>query len=163
MVKEHTKLFVIGKFNDDLVESFVSFLNDHSGPKHLVIDSVGGNLDAMNLILSIINNDPDQYKITAFSNVGSCSFDFLLRARCERVVLDSALAIVHLAGRDLHTKELKNPHSFDYWVKDLEEKYGEELLIFYSGYLNKDELELVKHGKEVFLTAERLRTMLNIK
>ena len=47
------KTFLINKFNDELITSFIEFLNDSEGTKHLVMDSVGGNLDAMNLILSI--------------------------------------------------------------------------------------------------------------
>lgn len=114
MLKEHTKLFVIGKFNDDLVEAFVSFLNDHSGPKHLLIDSIGGNLDAMHLILSIVNDDPSQYKITAYGTVASAAFDFLLLANCRKTILHSAIGIIHLSGRDLHTRDSRNIHSFDY-------------------------------------------------
>ncbi len=55
------KIFLISKFNDELISSFIEFLNDSEGSKHLVMDSVGGNLDAMNLILSIVNDNPDQY------------------------------------------------------------------------------------------------------
>lgn len=158
------KYFILKKFDDDSLEEFVTFCNDAGDiRKHILMDCTGGNLAVSNCFLSLINEDPVDYKLTAYGAVASAAFDFLIHVKCYKTITDQAVGIIHLPGRDLHTRDLRDKDSFEYWLSqnETQESY-DNAMEFYKNYLTQDELDIVSQGKEVFIKASRLKEMLTV-
>ena len=81
--------------------------------------------------------------------IGEFAFNVLSSHRADENTLEYAQSLLQSVLQEFETQ-----------VDALTPAHNESI-IFYSEYLTSEELELVKGGKEVFLTAKRLRTIID--
>ena len=128
---------------------------------HLMINSPGGNLDTACAIINGIM--VSQAEVTAFL-MGAChSAASMITMYCHNVhVFDTAYIMIHTGsfGSSGNTTTIK-AHT-DFTINQIEKLLDDA----YEGFLNKDELQQVKNGIEIWFEAsdirERLKTRFDV-
>jgi len=60
------------------------------------MSSEGGLISVEEMIVHIVNDNPDKFRFVFMDCIFSCAFNILLRIQCDKQVLDHSLAMAHL-------------------------------------------------------------------
>ncbi|MGL4977021.1 MAG: ATP-dependent Clp protease proteolytic subunit [Cetobacterium sp.] len=153
------KIIYISQLNQDVLEDFINVVNEKEGV-HLMIRSGGGLVYVGDLIIEIINQNPEMFKITALECISSTAFVIVAKAKCEKKLLPGTQGMMHQAYKDYSIKTggkvviAKDYKTYDRFL------YNQELELMKELECTEEEITKYKKGKDVHFTYERLKQLL---
>jgi len=166
-------------FDDTLdKESIQTLIDDIEQPhvddpeKDLLIyfSSDGGYWYASQMLIRCLNNLPKTFsvKIVFFWRIYSAAFNVLIDVKCEKEVLDGAVALLHLLDRDVSSREyIHDKTSFSKFLVDDMNRYNEKYLAWMAalpGFLSEDDVKVLSEGRDVYADSVRINDLLeNLK
>lgn len=157
---------LFGEFNEDLLNRFVQFVNTNKGiEKNIYLDSNGGKVFVMEIILDIINRNPDEFKIFAVEEIGSSAFILFLHVKCKRKLGMLTRGMYHLTSREirLNSNGKGTYHHDEFQLKTPKLAYQRDLKIATKLGLTKDEMKRFKKGEEIYFDVNRIKQFLDLK
>ncbi len=160
------RYFIIDQgFDQDLVKSFVSFVNENEGLITIYLDSNGGELPASQIIRDIINSEPERFTLIAVNAIRSSAFILFFSVKCKRRIFEDTTGLHHLMGRSarimsngVHSEEVER---FEF--KRLKDGHLAEVEFCESIGFSEKEAKSFGSGKDVFFTTKRLNELLALQ
>jgi len=155
-------LFFDAEISKETIPPFIEELEDAcSEDKEATVyfTSSGGFKNYADIFADYVNNKTDiNIHFILTWEVHSAAFDMMCRIKSKKTVMDGTYAIVHLYGRELHTRN--DRELYDFLVKGMN-KGNDKMLSRFKNFLKDDEIEKIKNQEDIYLTDERLRLILS--
>jgi ATP-dependent protease ClpP protease subunit len=129
----------------------------------IYFSSQGGSLAHADLLLNYFNALSDNIILRAFHQISSAAFKVFFEFEGQKDIMDNTFAIIHKGSKSLIARDLDNKESFDFFMtnKVIPNMNCQTMNLFNKVGLTKKELDMVKHGKDIFLDTKRLRKMID--
>ena len=139
--------------DDDLLEDLTVVLY-YSSP--------GGEVYWANYQTDFLNRCLDYFNLEIYTGniIMSAAVDVLKNFKGNIIVDNLTVGMIHHISSELNTKELNIPHSYDSFILKQHRIENKKSLDSFQEYLNDEEVELFKSGREVYLTAQRLKNII---
>lgn len=145
-------------FDEELLKKVTDAVNSDSEKITIYLCSEGGLVCVCHVILNIINNHKDRFKLIGFERLCSAGFEFFLKAECEKELLPYTLGMVHQHQRKITlNNNLKPTYTDGEAVINRIKKYtipDDKIFIEKLG-LTKKELRDYKKGDDVYFQHDR--------
>jgi hypothetical protein len=83
---------------NDTVDKLVSFFNEHEKQNiTILLNSAGGEVPAMDALLSLINKRANSITLLAYGEVSSAAFFLFFNAKCKKDIIGDCLGMFHLS------------------------------------------------------------------
>jgi ATP-dependent protease ClpP protease subunit len=154
---------VCGELLDRLVDAYNNVMD---GEKvYIYFNSGGGDTETGNVIIDLINKDPDAFHITAFGCIASAAFNIFFSVKCSRELLAGTTGMIHKSYYfDMPiTVDLKILHREKEIAAWRQAKLDSKLVVPFltKTGLSSSELEEFKEGKDVWFMHKRMKEFLN--
>lgn len=146
-----------GQLNDDTLQRFVAFFNEHhSDPCTLIINSRGGFTSVAETIKTMIDQMADCTLM--IHGIYSAAFELCYNAKCKKILSKYATGMWHLGrlegtigidSKFYYDEELNNEKSFP-----LEKRLGEKMA---KAVMTAAEFKKYKKREEVWFDTKRMR------
>ena len=151
-------------FDEELLKKITDAVNSDSEKITIYLCSDGGLICVCNVLLHIINNHKDRFKLIGFESLSSAGFEFFIKAECEKELLPYTLGMIHQHQRKITLNSNMEPTYSD----------GEALMIRAKKYTNPDdeifierlglspkELREYKKGNDIYFQHDRFLEIIN--
>lgn len=145
-------------FDSELLTKVTEAVNSDSEKITIYLQIDGGLVCICQVLLNIINNHKDRFKLIGFESLCSAGFEFFVKAECEKELLPYTFGMIHQAERKFHlNNNLKPIYEGDKATYERVKKYTipeDEIFIKRLG-LNPKELREYKKGNDVYFQHDR--------
>ena len=145
-------------FDSELLTKVTEAVNSDSEIITMYICSDGGIVCVCQVLLHIINNHKDRFKLIGFENLYSSAFEFFIKAECEKELLYNTLGMIHQSSRSIYLNDDLNGSNENNkaTMKRVKEytKPNDDIFIKRLG-LTPKELREYKKGNDVYFQYDR--------
>ena len=82
-------------FDSELLTKVTEAVNSDSEKITIYLQSDGGYVCVCQVLLNIINNNKERFKLIGFESLSSAGFEFFVKAECEKELLPYTLGMIH--------------------------------------------------------------------
>lgn len=124
---------------------------------------VGGYTATAEAIVDLINSNSQRITLIAYGAIYSAGFIIFFKSSCKRVLLKDTTGMAHFSYQPIDINETGNPSSsYDKFAKQEMKKSKTHTLNFLTELgLDKQELNIIKKGDELYMSYDRLKELLN--
>lgn len=118
----------------------------------------GGNADVNEAIIDFINKNKDYIGMTFYGELFSSGMIIFLAVQCSKKILPFTRGMYHFAWQEMGISETGKP-STDYDIfsmKEMKKSKDISLAFLKTTKLSEKEISLIKRGKDVYLSHERM-------
>lgn len=158
-------LYLNGEVGPEMSAALAQYLNTLKEGEHLDIYfmSEGGYLNDTFVILDMINRNSSKITLRAFGEIASAGFIIFFAATCPKFIMNYTIGMAHYASMFVPSNQAGEVPDDGYatfaYTQLLTSK--DEFIAFYkSTGMNKKEMDLLKKGKDVMFSTERLNELL---
>jgi len=154
------------KIEPEVGQAFVEAVNKAEPTEviNIYLNSAGGNIFTMQMILSIINSDPhERFILIGLGDIQSAAFELFFRAKCTKSLLLGTVGMFHrsYAGMDITSSgrpKTADGRSIVEWLK-ITEGYD---LDFMQNCVNftTEEIEKYMNDEDVYFMPSRMEELL---
>ena len=161
---------MIININEDIgketVDKLANSINQLKSAEKLFIyfASGGGDIEAIEPFIHIINNNIDIIEIVAYGEIKSSEFEIFFKCMCHRILLNNTLGMYHHSKVTVNINENGTPstkfdHANKVWTKNLRD----QTISFCKGIEMTDkEILEIKQGKDVYFQPKRMQELLKV-
>lgn len=133
---------------------------------HIYLSSPGGDVSVCQVMVDMINLNRDKFCVTAFGQVCSAAFTFLMRVHCNCRILPNTIGMYHMSSIAINTTESGVPYGKQAKLLSSDfrsniKKDG-DLLMDILGFTD-DEKVGVDNEEEVWFTYDRMLDFMSAK
>ena len=123
--------------------------------------SPSGFVSTSKALLDFINNNKEIISLIVYGEIYSAGFDIVMKAECNKKLLSNTIGMIHFAYTKIDMDESGKPKTdYDkFYLAEMKKTKTETIEYLRTLGLNKQELEKVNKGKDVFLSYERLAVL----
>lgn len=127
------------------------------------LNTLGGDVEAMEAILDLINYYPEKFELIANAKIYSAGFIIFFRAMCPKRILPGTTGMTHFIRVGVGINEKGEPYdNSDKAMKEWNEEQKEWTTALYKFLkFTKAELNKIERGEEVYFKTSRLQEFLN--
>lgn len=142
----------------DLID-ILEVLKEDGNEEDIVLHwtSEGGMASYMNVLVQYINEYPNDLKVITHDLVASCGLLFLLKINREIIVGSPTVGMAHLSDISVRSIEIRDKNSWSTALIEEGEIINAEYLSLYEKMgLNKEQLDIIKEGRDIYITSDKL-------
>lgn len=167
-------ILLVGSLNEEMADKLAkeagTFYFDANGLEKqqnitIHLSSCGGDVEAENAMLYIINSQPERFCVVANGEISSAAFGFFFRAECDKTILPGTIGMYHLSRRSVEIS-LSGKGFYDadkFHLKHFKTGLKEELIWCEGLGVSAKEIELIAKGHDVYFTTEQLKGFLTLQ
>lgn len=150
--------FIDGKMDGELLQRFISFVNDNQAESWtIILNTAGGKTDVGETVLFIINENKEKCTLIAH-NIYSAGFNLFYNAKCSKYLTPSSKGMYHMATAELWMRPDGKASYYEDRCITKNMKAGNEIdKEFIKGFMTEREQTKFNKGDDVFFTYDRLR------
>ena len=145
-------------FDSQLLTKVIEAVNSDSEKIIIYLQSDGGYVCVCQVLLNIINNNKERFKLIGFESLSSAGFEFFVKAECEKELLPYTLGMIHQPTRTMSlNNNLKPFNEGNIASHERVKKYTipeDEIFIKRLG-LTQKELRAYNKGEDVYFQYDR--------
>jgi len=151
---------------NEVLSDFIDAVNqmDSNGESMTIyINSGGGDYEAMEAMLDIINSNHTKYEIVGFGCLSSSAFELFFRAACQKDLIGGCRGMFHQAQATVQLGENGNSN-FTNHVREYLEGYLTDVSINLCKDLKftPNEIKKFKAGNDMYFSVDRMKEFLKI-
>lgn len=156
---------ISGNIDNDSVEKLINATNSTEIDDRVIIyiSSRGGNYEAMEAMLHLINSTKNKYELVAFGSICSCAFELFFRAKCVKSFAYGCIGMYHQASLNIIINEKGRT---EYKEDEAKKKHLESYIALETTNLcnnlnlTKSEILNIKKGNDVWFSNNRMNEIL---
>jgi hypothetical protein len=157
-------LFHDQSFDKEMLEKIFDAYNSQHKNIHIYLSSDGGSAWILDLMVEIINIDPDRFTLTGYNELSSSAFEFYIKAKCSKELLPGTIGMYHQSTREIHINDKGKPayNSDAAFLKRKKNIFWPTLMEFIDKCeLTKKEKNKIKKGDDVYFQYNRFKEIEN--
>ena len=145
-------------FDSELLTKVTEAVNSPDEEITIYLFSDGGCNSVCNVLLNIIENDRDRFKLFGYELLSSSAFEFFVKAECKKELMPLTIGMIHQGFRTVSINDnLKPSDRFNKEIIERTKRYAkndDENFIQKLG-LKPKELREYKKGNDVYFQYDR--------
>lgn len=147
-------------------EFYYDFANKLRQPHVTIFISSGGGVSAAaQILVSLINAEPERFRVIAVDHIQSAAFRFFFEVECDKCILKDCIGMYHMSRQEMDMGFDGQPFfQLDkFLLKNYPDFMKEDLQWCESIGMNAQEIEQIAKGDNVYFSPEQLRNFINIQ
>lgn len=149
-------------FEAPILQKLAEACNTEKEKISIYLNSRGGRVSVLKALLHIINSNPERFELVGFHNLSSCAFEFYMKAKCKKEILEGTIGMYHLGVTELnYTDKMKLAYDCDIAVVERKKKYHlpEIKQLMKDCEFTKKETKKILEGQDLYFQFDRLKQM----
>ena len=149
-------------FEKAMLEKITEAYNKTEDVITMYLNSRGGRVSVLKVLLHLVNSNPERFYLVGFHNLSSCAFEFYMKAKCKKEILEGTIGMYHLGNTDItFTDRMKPAYDSDIAVIERKKKYHlpEIIQLMKDCEFTKSEQKKIKAGKNLYFQFNRMKEM----
>jgi ATP-dependent protease ClpP protease subunit len=144
--------------SDDTIHKVANFYNSNLGKVVIYLNSRGGNYDAMEVVLDIINSHKNRTILVAYGCIASCAFELFFDSKCTKKLVGGCVGMYHQSKIDVTVNEKMGVCAEDRMRIDYMNNYMalRTKKICKSIKMTKQETEKIEIGNDLWFGVNRM-------
>ena len=154
-----------GEINTDMVKDLIEFCNQGYDDNEIYLNSHGGNLADMVVMLDIINKRSRSTTLIGYEQLSSAAFVLFYSVNCKIEIINDCFGMFHKAYSAFNLHSDGNvKKDFDKFQLSIMSNMQESLdLLIKRLKFNKTEIAKYKDGKDVYFAQNRMLEFAEIR
>lgn len=125
--------------------------------------SMGGQVDAAEAIIAIINDRKEDCTITFYGEVFSSGMQIFLKTECKKKLLPDTTGMYHYSWQEMIISEGGKPSgSYDVFaMKEMKKAKSRTIEYLKTTKLTDKEVNAIKAGKDVYFSYDRMQELIS--
>lgn len=147
--------------NKDSVKQVLHFISSNQGNITIYFDSEGGEVNAANTLIEVINSNKERITLHVIGYIFSSAFMVFLKTKCKTVLNSNCLGMIHETYQSFSIKSSGKTGELDsFMIKENKKEHLRDILELKELGLNRKEIAKINKGKDVCFDNKRLREIL---
>jgi len=159
------KLHLSGEISYEMFNELIKNFNCLEGEEtlHIYFTSTGGLVDVTIAMVDFINSNKDKMVITFYGELFSSGMTIFLASQCPKTILTDTRGMYHYAYQDMAINEAgKLNGDYDiFTMKEMKKSKEKTLKFLKETKLTDKEISLIRKGKDVYFSHERMLEIIN--
>ena len=97
------------EFDKKMLEKFVDAVNSPDEIVNIFLYSEGGHVSVMEVMINIINQYPERFRLVGYSDLCSCAFEMYMRVKCQKSLVPGTIGMYHQTLSDITMNDRMKP------------------------------------------------------
>lgn len=160
----------------DFDEKFIDMVTSHSNEFYydsynnlrqpyitIFISSGGGSGAASEILISLINSEPERFRVIAVDHIQSAAFRFFFEVECDKCILRDCIGMYHISRQEMEMGFNSQPYfQVDkFLLKNYPEYMKRDLEWCDQLGMTAEHIEQIAKGNNVYFTPEQMQGFIN--